>query len=110
MTTFVTMDSSAGLTDDDLEEIKGRWGEAAAEDLIEKDFRSIRFDAKVLAAHYDEVVAALSVLPGHILDHLFKPMLMKAKPGAAEIAQRHAQTPEDLAELLRSLKMKNYIR
>lgn len=110
MVTYVVMDSSAGLTEEDLELIKERWGEKAAEELVVRDFRSIRFDPKVLEAHYDKVVAALQTLPEEVLDNLFKPMLMKAAPGAVEAAQKHVKEADDLQELLTQLKMKHYIR
>lgn len=110
MATYVVMDSSAGLTDEDVAQIEERWGSDAAEALITRDFRSIRFDAKVLEANYDAVVEALSVLPDHVLENLFKPMFMKAKPGAVDKAQTFAKTEEELRELVEALKMKNYIR
>ena len=110
MVTFVTMDSSAGLTDEDFAEIRERFGDACADALVEKDFRSIRFNDQVLSANYDEVVAALEALPEQILANLFKPMLMKAKPGAADIAKKYAKKPGELKELLGLLKMKQYIR
>jgi hypothetical protein len=110
MVTYVVMDASSGLTDEDTADFAKRWGKQAAEELITRDFASIRFDGKVLEAHYDEVVAALQTLPEEIVENLFKPMLMKARPGAAEAAKRYAKTPEDLRELLKQLKIKNYIR
>ena len=85
-------------------------GKKAAEDLIVRDFGSIRFEASTLEAHYDEIVDALQVLPPSILENLFKPMLMKAKPGAASVAKHYAKTPEQLKSLLKSLKIKNYLR
>src|SRR5579885_3134133 len=110
MVTYVVMDAGAGLTEEDLADFAKRWGKQAAEDLIVRDYSSIRFDGKVLEAHYDEVVEALQVLPAEILENLFKPMLMKARPGAAEAAKRYAKNPEDLRELLKQLRIKNYIR
>ena len=110
MVTFVTMDSSAGLSDEDVEQIRERWGDDAAKDLVDRDFRSIRFDPKVLAANYDQVVDALQALPEDVLENLFKPMLMKAKPGASEGAKKYAKDQDDYKELIRMLKMKNYIR
>jgi hypothetical protein len=110
MVTYVVMDSSAGLTDEDVEEFSKNWGREAAEDLITRDFGSIRFDAKVLEANYDAVVEALQVLPPDVLDNLFKPMLMKARPGAAEGAMRYTKKPDDLLEMLKALRIKNYIR
>ena len=53
MVTYVIMDSSAGLTDEDVAIIAQRWGDQAAEDLVTRDFRSIRFDPKVLEARTD---------------------------------------------------------
>jgi hypothetical protein len=110
MVTYVVMDAGAGLTEEDAEDFAKRWGKQAAEELIGRDYASIRFDGKVLEAHYDEVVAALQTLPEEVLENLFKPMLMKARPGAAEAAKRYAKTPEDLCELLKQLRAKNYIR
>jgi hypothetical protein len=110
MVTYVVMDSSAGLTEEDLGEFESRWGKQAAEDLIVRDYGSVKFDAKVLEANYDAVVEALQTLPHEILDNLFKPMLMRARPGAVEAAKRYAKKPEDLKELIRQLKIKNYIR
>jgi hypothetical protein len=110
MVTYVVMDASAGLTDEDAADFAKRWGKQAAEDLIVRDYGSIRLDGKVLEAHYDAVVDALRVLPDEVLENLFKPMLMKARPGAAEAAKKYAKAPEDLRELLKQLKIKNYIR
>ncbi|MBY0470396.1 hypothetical protein K2X30_04445 [bacterium] len=110
MVTYVIMDASAGLTEEDAEDFAKAWGEEAAEDLIVRDYASVRFDGKVLEAHYDAVVEALQVLPEEVLSNLFKPMLMKARPGAAEGAKRYAKKSEDLRDLLKQLKIKNYIR
>ncbi len=110
MVTYVVMDSSAGLTDEDVEEFAKNFGRGAAEDLIVRDYSSIKFDAKVLEANYDAVVEALQTLPEEVLENLFKPMLMKARPGAAEGAKQYAKKPDDLLEMLKALKIKNYIR
>lgn len=110
MVTYVVMDASAGLTDEDAEEFAKNYGQDAAEDLIVRDFGSIKFDASVLEANYDAVVKALQTLPPDVLENLFKPMLMKARPGAAEAAKQYAKNPEELLEILKTLKIKNYIR
>jgi hypothetical protein len=110
MVTYVVMDASAGLTEEDIAEFAKNYGEGAAEDLIMRDFGSIKFDAKVLEENYEAVVEALQVLPSEVLDNLFKPMLHKARPGAAEGAKRYAKKPDDLLEILKSLRIKNYIR
>ena len=110
MVTYVIMDSSSGLTDEDIEEIEERWGEEAAENLVRNDYASIRFDPKVLEANYEQVVEALQVLPEDVLENLFRPMLMKAVPGAAETAKKYAKDDSDLRDLIDALKMKNYIR
>ncbi len=110
MVTYVVMDSSAGLTDEDVEEFSRNWGEKAAEDLIVRDYGSIRFNAEVLEANYDAVVEALQVLPADVIDNLFKPMLMKARPGAAEAAKAYAKKPDELIDLLKQIRIKNYIR
>mgnify|MGYP003331486855 CR=1 FL=1 len=110
MVTYVMMDSSAGLTEEDLEALEERWGEKAAEELVCKDYRSIRFDPKVLEANYDQVVKALQALPEEVLDNLFKPMLMKTQEKALEKAKKYAKTPEEMRELMHMLKIKNYIR
>jgi hypothetical protein len=110
MVTYVVMDSSAGLTDEDVEEFTRNYGKQAAEELITRDFSSIKFDAKVLEANYDAVVSALQTLPPDVLENLFKPMLMKATPGAAEKAKKYAKKPDDLLEILKTLRIKNYIR
>ncbi len=110
MVTYVVMDASAGITDEEVEAFKERWGEKAADDLITRDLASIRFDSEVFEANYDAVVEALKVLPSDVLDNLFKPMLMKAKPGAVEAGKKYAKSAEDLRELVRQLKIRNYIR
>lgn len=110
MVTYVVMDASAGLSEDDVEEFAKNFGDEAAEDLITRDYASIRFDAKVLEANYDAVVEALQMLPKDVLENLFKPMLMKARPGAAEGAKRYAKKSDELLEMLKALKIKNYIR
>lgn len=110
MITYVVMDSSAGLTEEDSEQIVARWGSKAAEELIERDFKSIRFNDKVLEAHYDKVVDALQSLPEEILDNLFKPMLLKVKPNAAANCRKFAKDQADLKDLITALKLKSYIR
>jgi hypothetical protein len=110
MVTYVVMDASAGLSEEEVEAFKERWGEKAAEDLITRDLASIRFDGEVLEANYDAVVAALEVLPKDVLEHLFKPMLLKARSGAVERAKKYAKSPEQLLELIQQLKIRNYIR
>jgi hypothetical protein len=75
-----------------------------------RDFASIKFDAKVLEANYDAVVEALQSLPEDVLENLFKPILMNARPGAADGAMRYAKKPDDLLEMLKTLRIKNYIR
>jgi len=110
MVTYVVMDASAGLSEEDVEEIRNRWGDKAADDLVTRDLASIRFNAEVFEANYDAIVEALQVLPADVLENLFKPGLMKAKPGAVEAAKRYAKKPQDLRELVKALKIKNYIR
>ena len=110
MVTFVIQDSSAGMSDEDVEEFTEKWGEKAAEDLIMRDYRSIRFDPKVLEANYDAVVDCLQALPEQVLDNLFKPMLQMARPGAGSAAKNYAKDPETLLDLLSDLKIKNYIK
>jgi hypothetical protein len=110
MVTYVVMDSSAGLTDEDVEEFSKNYGKKAAEELIVRDFSSLKFDTKVLEANYDAVVEALQTLPEEVLSNLFKPMLMKASPGAAEKAKQYAKKPDALLEMLKALRIKNYIR
>lgn len=110
MVTYVVMDTSSGITDEELESFKERWGEQAADDLITRDLASIRFDGEVFEANYDAIVEALQVLPKEVLDNLFKPMLMRAKSGAVERAKKYAEDAEELRELLQQLKIRNYIR
>jgi hypothetical protein len=110
MVTYVVMDASAGITEEELESFKERWGEKAADDLITRDFASIRFDGEVFEANYDAIVEALQVLPKDVLENLFKPMLLKAKSGAVERAKKYADSAEELRELIQQLKIRNYIR
>jgi hypothetical protein len=110
MVTYVVMDASAGLTDEDVEAFREQWGDEAADELITKDFASIRFDGAVLEANYDAVVKALSTLPKDVLENLFKPMLLKAKPGAVERAKNYVKSAEELREIVQQLKIRNYIR
>jgi hypothetical protein len=110
MVTYVVMDASAGITEEEAQAFAEQWGDKAAEDLIVKDFASIRFDGEVLAANYDAVVEALQVLPEDVLENLFKPMLLKAKPGSVERAKKYAKTADKLLEIITQLKIRNYIR
>jgi hypothetical protein len=110
MVTYVVMDASAGLTEEDAEEFSKNYGRRAAEDLITRDYGSIRFNADILEANYDAVVEALQRLPGKVLENLFKPMLMKAVPGAVERAKRYARNSSELLDIIKSLRIKNYIR
>ena len=110
MVTYVVVDSSAGLTEEDVKDFAKTYGKKAAEELIVRDFSSVKFNAEVLEANYDLVVEALQLLPPKVLDNLLKPMLMKAVPGAAERAKTYAKKADDLLEMLKDLKIKNYIR
>lgn len=110
MVHYVVQDSSAGLAEEDLATIEERWGEKAAEELVVRDYASLKFDPKVLEAHYDEVVAALQTLPENVLEGLFRPMLLKAAPKALDKAVKYCKSPEDLRELMAQLKLKNYIK
>lgn len=110
MVTYVSTEASAGLTEEDVAEVERQWGKHASEELIVRDYGSIRFDAAVLEANYEAVVEALQTLPPEVLDNLFRPMLMKAKPGAVELAKKYAKNPEQMQDMLRALKIKNYIR
>ncbi len=94
MVTYVVMDASAGLTEEEVESFKERWGDKAADDLIMRDLASIRFDGAVFEANYDAIVEALQSLPKDVLENLFKPMLMKAKPGAVEAGKKYAKSAE----------------
>lgn len=110
MITYTIVDGSAGLSDEDKDSFAERWGEEAAEALIKRDYQSVRFDPAVLEANYDQVVEALQALDPEILERLFKPMLLKAVPGAVQRAKKFAKTPEEMQELIRDLKIKNYIK
>ena len=110
MVTYVVMDASSGLTEEDVESFAERWGENAAEELIVRDFRSIRFDPKVLEAHYDAVVEALQTLPEEVIEKLFKPMLLKSAPEALEKAKKYAKTNEEMLEMIKELRMKHYLK
>lgn len=107
---YVIQDSSAGFSEEEVQEFENRWGRQAAEELIVRDLGNIRFNEKVLEAHYDEVVQALQTLPDEVFHNLFKPMLMKAKPGALESARKYAKSSSELEKLVRDLKIKNYIK
>lgn len=107
---YIVQDSSAGLSEDDWEEFVDRWGKKAAEELICKDYSSLRFDAHVLESHYEQVVEALQVLPEDVIERLFKPMLMKAVPGAVEKSKKFVKSADELTEMMKQLKIKNYIK
>ena len=110
LVTYVVMDSSAGLTEEDLEHVREKWGDDAADELLVRDYRSIRFDPKVLEANYEAVVAALQTLPEEVLEKLFKPMLLKARPSALDKSKKYAKSADELADLIQDLKLKHYIR
>lgn len=110
MVTYIITDSSAGLSEEELQAFAEKWGEEAAEEMIVRDYQSIRFDPAVLEANYDEVVEALQALRPDVLENLFKPMLMKARSGSVQMAKRYAKSPEKLQEIIKDLKIKNYIK
>lgn len=110
MVTYVVMNSSAGLTEEDVANFAAKWGDEAADELIERDYRSIRFDPKVLEANYEAVVDALQTLPESILEQLFKPMLLKASDNALNKAKKYIKDKDSLAEITQDLKLKHYVR
>ena len=107
---YVVQNSSAGMTEEEYEDFCHRWGEETAEDLITKDYASIRFDAKVLEQNYEKVVEALQSLPDEVLENLFKPLLLKAVPNALERCQKKVKDADEFKEMMRDLKIKNYIK
>ncbi len=110
MTMFVVQDAGSGLSEEDVEEFTSKWGKQAAEELIVRDYGSIRFNESVLEANYEAVVAALETLEPEILENLFKPMSLKAKKGSIEAARRHVKNKEELREILSHLKIRQYVR
>jgi hypothetical protein len=110
MAMYVVQDSSAGLSEEDADDFAKRWGQKAAEELITRDFGSIRFNETVLEANYDAVVKALEKLPAEVLENLFKPMALKARKHAAQNARKHVKNATELREILRHLKLKQYVR
>lgn len=107
---YIIQDSSAGLTEEDFEEFASRWGKKAAEDMIVRDYASLRLNAQVLSDHYNEIVKALQTLPKNVFENLFRPMLMKASPDAVQKAKKHTKNARELMEMIRQLKIKNYIK
>lgn len=107
---YVVQDAGAGLSEEDVDQFRERWGDEAAQDLIVRDFASIRFNESILETHYDEVVAALQTLPEEILDHLFRPMALKVRKGALERVRKFAKNKEELQEMMRDLKFRHYVR
>lgn len=110
---YVVTDSSSGLTEEERDEFAKKWGKAAAEKLIVKDYGSVRFNADVLEAHYDEVVQALQVLPPEVLGNLFKPMMLKAAPEAQQLVRSLAKDEGEAQAMLDGtlgIKPKNYLR
>jgi hypothetical protein len=110
MVTYVVTDSSAGLSEEDAAAFAEKWGEEAADELITRDYASIRFDPTVLEANYDDVVEALQALRPEVLENLFKPMLMKAVSGSVAVAKRYAKDPAAMQEIIKDLKIKNYVK
>ena len=107
---YIVMDASSGLTEEDRDLVVGEFGEKAAEELIERDFRSLKFNAEVLEANYEAVVAALQKLPPEILETHFSPMMMKTSKEVISKAKKHAKDEAGLQRLIEILKVKNYIR
>ena len=110
LVTYIIQDSSAGLTEEESEQFAAQWGGNAAADLIEKDFATIRMDPQVLKANYEKIVGALQILGPEVLENLFKPMLLKAKEGSLERIKKYVKSEEEFIEILKQLKIKNYIK
>lgn len=105
---FVTQFKSlGGITGEEKEAIAEKWGEAVANEVCLPDLGTVRFDAEVLAANYDAVVAALQTLPEEILSNLLKPMTMKT--ASLETIKKHARNADDLIDLLKAVKYANYV-
>lgn len=110
MATYIVQDSSSSLSEEEVEAIAEEFGEEAAEDLTCKDYASLRFDPEVLEANFDAVLTALRTLPDEVLENLFKPMALKAVPGAVTEAAKYTKDAEDFLKLMTLLKIKNYVR
>lgn len=107
---FIAQDASAGLSEDDVDQIKEEFGSKAAKALVVDDLSSLRFNPETLNDNFDMILKALQTLPNEILDNLFKPMLKKASPEAVKKATSFAKDQDELKRLIQLLKIKNYIR
>lgn len=110
MAMYIVMDSSSGLSDEDVSRVSSEFGEKAAKELTENDYKSLKFNPEVLEANYNQIVAALQTLPNEILENLFSPMALKTSKDVVSKASKYAKTDEDLQRLMEILKVKNYIR
>ena len=45
-----------------------------------------------------------------MLVHLLKPMVMMARPGSLDLSKRYAKTQSELQEIVKDLKIKNYVK
>lgn len=107
---YMATHSGGQLDEQEYAQFVEQYSGEIADALIESDYGAIRFNADVLKANYEAVVKALQSLPEHIVDNLFLPMPMRAKPDALDKLKVYAKSPSEIVELMRALKLKNYIR
>lgn len=108
---YICQDRSSSLSGQDREAFAEEFGEKAAEDLLKVDFAGYRFNGEVLEQHFGAVIAALQKgLPEDVLAVLIQPTGYVAVPQAHTKIKEHAKTRKDFIEILKALKVVNFIQ
>lgn len=104
--------ASSAIADEDYQRFVSEKGEHVAQALLKVNTASIKFNSKTLEEPgvMDKVVDALQALPADILDRLFTPASYDVVDDVFVKARAFAKTPEEYAEIMARLKVRNYVK
>lgn len=107
--TFVVRGPGATLSQSERTALESRFGANIGTALLRRDLSSFRFNAAVLEANYDAVVAALNTLPREIVSSLVVPGGYRAVDDAASRVREHVQDSTAALELLTGLRLTTFV-
>lgn len=97
--TFVITDGGAAIPEDSYLSLLTEFGEVA-NDLLEVDIASVKFNPTVLMENLDEVIEALNTLPTEVISNLFLPPPRKIKKGATARVGQLIKEEEKILDFL----------
>lgn len=111
--TYIVQNSSSALTEEDVQKLVARFGDKVAEELVETDIASLKLNPAYIAKEENQkkLFAALQKsFTAEELENIFTPVTSKVVDNVVEKAVDYAKSSEELADLYKFLKIKNYVK